>query len=103
MTYDRQKHYNCLELPKVLGLLADLTCCEDAKDFSRNIVPQTDISLARILLKQTRDAHMLLARFGGPSFGGLKNVDGALSRAAAGSTLSMKELLDVAGVLRAVR
>lgn len=103
MTYDRQKHYNCLELPKVLALLADLTCCEDARDFSKKIVPQTNLPLAKALLSQTRDAHMLLARFGGPSFGGLRNVDGALSRAAAGSTLTMKELLDVAGVLRAIR
>ncbi|MBQ7580398.1 MAG: endonuclease MutS2 [Clostridia bacterium] len=103
MTYDRKKHYNCLELPKVLELLADLTCCEDAREFSLSIEPQTNLSLAKALLAQTRDAHMLLARFGGPSFGGLKNVDGALSRAAAGSTLSMKELLDVAGVLRAIR
>lgn len=103
MTYDRQRHYNCLELPKVLGLLAELTCCEDAKEFAMEIEPQTNVSLAKALLSQTRDAHMLLARFGGPSFGGLKNVDSALSRACAGSTLSMKELLDVAGVLRAIR
>ena len=46
---------------------------------------------------------MLLGRFGGPSFSGLKNVSNAAARAAAGSVLSMKELLDVAGVLRAVR
>ncbi|MBS7361668.1 MAG: endonuclease MutS2, partial [Oscillospiraceae bacterium] len=40
---------------------------------------------------------------GGPSFSGPKNVNNAAARAAAGSVLSMKELLDVAGVLRAVR
>lgn len=103
MTYDKQKHFNCLELPKVLEMLADYTCCEDAREFATKIEPQTNLSLAKALLSQTRDAHMLLARFGGPSFGGLKNVNGALSRAAAGSVLNMKELLDVAGVLRAVR
>ena len=46
---------------------------------------------------------MLLARFGGPAFGGLVNVNNALYRADAGSTLSLKELLDVASVLHVIR
>ena len=32
------------------------------------------------MLNQTRDAHMLLARFGGPSFGGLKNVNNTTNK-----------------------
>ncbi len=31
-------------------------------------------------MNQTKDAHMLLARFGGPSFGGLKNISNSLRR-----------------------
>ena len=37
------------------------------------------------------------------SFGGLTNVNNALFRADAGSTLSLRELLDIAGVLRVIR
>lgn len=103
MEYDISKHYNALELPKVLSMLAENTACEDAKNEALGIKPQSDINLARALLNQTRDAHMLLARFGGPAFGGLKNVNNSLSRASSGGVLNMKELLDVASVLHVIR
>ena len=97
------RHLKALELDKILERLAEYTACEDAKNTALSITPETDVSLARALMNQTRDAHMLLARFGGPSFGGLKNISNALRRADAGSTLTMKELLDIASVLRTVR
>ena len=56
-----------------------------------------------MLLQQTEDAFSLLARFGGPSFSGLKNVNNSLHRAAAGGSLNPKELLDIAYCLRALR
>ncbi len=83
--------------------LSDFCSCEDARALALTLQPERNLALAQALLNQTRDAHMLLARFGGPSFGGLKNVDNALSRAAAGGVLSMRELLDIAEVLRVVR
>ena len=101
--YNKEKHYNALELPKVLSLLAEHTACEDARYEAEHIRPQSDLNLAQSLLNQTQDAHMLLARFGGPAFGGLKNVNNALSRATAGSVLNMKELLDIASVLHVIR
>ncbi len=97
------RHYKALELDKILEHLAGFTACEDARFQALNLSPQSDINLARALIKQTEDAHMLLARFGGPSFGGLKNINNVLSRADAGSVLTMKELLDVASVLRIIR
>ncbi len=97
------KHHLALELDKVLLRLADFTACPDAREAALTLQPETDVHLAGVLLRQTVDAHMLLARFGGPSFGGLKNVDNALRRADAGSVLNMRELLDVAGTLRAIR
>lgn len=56
-----------------------------------------------MLLQQTEDAFSLLARFGGPSFSGLKNVNNSLHRAATGGSLNPKELLDIAYCLRALR
>ena len=97
------KHHLSLELDKVLLRLADFTACPDAREMALTLRPETDVHLAGALLRQTVDAHMLLARFGGPSFGGLKNVDNALRRADAGSVLNMRELLDVAGTLRTIR
>ena len=97
------KHSKALEFDKVLEKLAEFTSCEDARYNAVHLKPESDLDLAKALLKQTEDAHMLLARFGGPSFGGLKNVNNALSRANAGSVLSPKELLDIGGVLRVIR
>lgn len=97
------KNSKALEFDKVLEKLAEFTCCEDARENALNLKPETNLASARALLSQTTDAYMLLARFGGPSFGGLKNVNNALSRANAGSVLNTKELLDIAGVLRVIR
>ena len=98
-----EKHAKALEFDKVLERLAEFTSCEDARYEALHMKPETNLDMARALLAQTSDAHMLLARFGGPSFGGLKNVNNALSRANAGSVLNTKELLDIAGVLRVIR
>lgn len=94
---------SALEIGKVLERLAAFTSCDDARQAVLTLKPETNLNLANALLNQTKDAHMLLARFGGPSFSGLKNVNNALSRANAGSVLNPRELLDIAGVLRAVR
>ena len=97
------KHAKSIEFDKVLERLADFTSCDDARYDATHLRPESNLDLARALLNQTVDAHMLLARFGGPSFGGLKNVNNALSRANAGSVLNTKELLDIGGVLRVIR
>ncbi len=97
------RQYPTLELDKVLELLARHTSCEDARIAALSLEPQSELASAQALMNQTRDAHMLLARFGGPAFGGLINVNNALYRADAGSTLSLKELLNVASVLHVIR
>lgn len=97
------KHHIALELPKVLSRLSEFTSCEDARYMAEHLTPETNLDLAKLLLKQTDDAHALMAKFGAPSFGGLKNVNNALYRASAGGVLNMRELLDIAEVLRVIR
>ena len=97
------KHFKSLELDIVLKMLADEATCDDAKDLALSLKPVKDINEAELLLSQTEDAFSLLARFGSPSFSGLRNVNNAVSRAAAGASLNPKELLDIAYTLRAVR
>ena len=103
MSQNMNRHLTALEFDKILERLAQFTACPDARELALSLRPESDIDLAQAQMNQTRDAHMLLARFGGPSFGGLRNVNNAAARAGAGSTLSMRELLDVAEVLRTVR
>lgn len=97
------KHYRALELDKVLELLAAQTTCEDAAAAVRELSPSPYIEQVRALLAQTDAAFCLMAKFGAPSFGAMKNVSGALRRAAAGAVLSPTELLRIAGTLRGIR
>lgn len=97
------KNYKTLELDLILDQLAGECSCDDAKDLARGLKPSSDISEVELLLQQTEDAFSLLARFGGPSFSGLKNVNNPLHRASAGGSLNPKELLDIAYCLRGLR
>ncbi len=97
------KNYKTLELDLILEKLAAECSCDDAKDLARQLKPACDMAEVEMLLQQTEDAFSLLARFGGPSFSGLKNVNNPLHRAAAGGSLNPKELLDIAYCLRALR
>ena len=97
------KNHKTLELDLILEKLAAECSCDDAKDLARGLKPAGDMAEVEMLLQQTEDAFSLLARFGGPSFSGLKNVNNSLHRVAAGVSLNPKELLDIAYCLRALR
>lgn len=97
------KNHKTLELDLILEKLAAECSCDDAKDLARGLKPAGDMAEVEMLLQQTEDAFSLLARFGGPSFSGLKNVNNSLHRAATGGSLNPKELLDIAYCLRALR
>ncbi len=97
------KNHKTLELDLILEKLAAECSCDDTKDLARGLKPAGDMAEVEMLLQQTEDAFSLLARFGGPSFSGLKNVNNPLHRAAAGGSLNPKELLDIAYCLRALR
>ncbi len=100
---EMNRHLKALEYDKILELLAVRACNDDAREEIMAIRPETNLVSAERILKMTEDAYIMLAKHGGPSFGGLKNVNNSLSRAAAGGVLSMKELLDIASTVRAVR
>ncbi|MBQ6019123.1 MAG: endonuclease MutS2 [Clostridia bacterium] len=97
------RHHKALELDKILERLKEYTSCPDSGEEALRITPAPDLFTAEKLLRRTDDAHMLLAKFGGPAFGGLRNIDNALARAAAGGILTMRELLDISEVLRVIR
>lgn len=98
-----KKDFISLELPKILEKLSELTACEDARRQALEIVPSSDIFEVNESLSKTEAAHILIAKFGAPSFGGLINIDNALRRADAGGVLNMRELLDIAQTLRVIR
>lgn len=97
------KHCISLELDKILKMLSDTASSADAKEEALKIIPVSDYFEAVSLLDRTEAAYILIAKFGAPSFGGLQNVNNALSRAAAGGSLSAGELLKIATTLKVIR
>ena len=88
------RYEKALELDKVLEMLAAETGWEEPAAFARTLEPSNHLAEVQRLLDETGAAYMLTARFGSPSFGQAKNVTNSLRRAAAGASLSLRELLD---------
>lgn len=101
--YDINKYSKTLELDKILSMLACETTMEEAYKKAISLVPTTNFEEVERLLKYTEDAYILTAKFAAPSFGRISGVAPILSRAVAGSILTIKELLTVAEVLRIIR
>ena len=97
------RYEKALELDKVLDMLATETGWEEPAALARSLEPSSRLSEVQRLLDETGAAYMLTARFGSPSFGQAKNVTNSLRRAAAGASLSLRELLDIAETLRVIR
>lgn len=97
------KYHISLELPKILLTLSEMTSCEEARLAALSLQPSGDFFKVQKRLSETEAAHILIAKFGAPSFGGLINVNNQLSRASSGGTLSMRELLDISCDLRVIR
>ncbi len=98
-----EHQYRVLELDKILDRLAAETAGEDVALAARALRPAVHIDEVRCLLDETDDATRLMASFGAPSFGQLRNCDDPLKRAASGAMLSPRELLQIAALLRSVR
>lgn len=98
-----ERHLHAVELDKILKLLAEQTACDDAAELALQLRPSTSFPQVQRLLTETDDAYVLMAKFGSPSFGGLKNVTNALRCAEAGGTLNLPEFLRIAVTLRTMR
>ena len=100
---EMNRHYKTLELDKILQMLAEETAIAESAENALRIEPAVSLDKVELLLQQTEDAHMLIGRFGAPSFGGIDNVTNALRRAEAGGGLNTTELLSIARALRVIQ
>ncbi|MFI3325466.1 MAG: endonuclease MutS2 [Clostridia bacterium] len=97
------KNLKVLELDKILNMLANETSCDDAKELALKLEPAKTLHEAETLLEETDAAYVLMAKFGAPSFYGLKNASNALRRSQAGGVLSLIDLLRIDTVLKSIR
>ncbi|MBO5147232.1 MAG: endonuclease MutS2, partial [Clostridia bacterium] len=92
-----------LEYDLIKKKLHDLSSCEVAKEHINNLYPLQDIDEIQNLLDETQDAVNFIIKRGMPPLAGIKDIRGAVRRAASGGSLSFSELLSISGVLRAAR
>lgn len=96
------KYLRTIELHKVLEMLEEQASNEKTKEMIRKTEPFSDIDTVKKELQKTVDAFELSVKNGTPSFSGFKNVTGSLRRAQSGASLSLRELLDIAQMLRQI-
>jgi len=98
-----EKSMQTLELPRVLELLAACAVTEEGRERALALRPMTDLDDIQRAQAETSAAVKLLILRGSPGFSGVKPVAASLQRADMGGSLNTRELLDIAGVLRAAR
>ncbi len=98
-----EKIMKTLEFDRICDMLADCAPTEGSKALARYLEPSDDIAVVLRRLRRTTDARRLSDAKGMPSFGMIRDVGEACERAQKGAVLTMRELLDVAAVLRTAR
>ncbi len=98
-----EKSMRTLELPLILKILQEEAVCEAARDEALKLRPSDMLTEVRERLQETSDAKKLISMKGTPPLSDIREVTGSLSRARLGGMLNTRELLDIAGVLRAAR
>ena len=92
-----------LELDKVLARAAEFTSNETSRKMMLDTKPSSDLTEVRREAEKTDDALRLAMQFGTPPFSGFKDICNMVTRAASGARLSLRDLLDVADLLRQVQ
>ena len=98
-----EKSMATLELPQVLALLADCAATLEGKERCLALRPLTELDDVARAQEETSAAVKMLILRGSPGFSGVKPVSARLQRADMGGSLSTRELLDIASVLRCAR
>ena len=98
-----EKTFHTLEFDKICAMLEDCAETKGAKALARSLRPSADTQTVLRRQARTSDARRLADAKGAPSFGHIRDISAACERAEKGAVLSMRELLDVANVLRTAR
>lgn len=98
-----EKTLKTLEFDKIREMLADSAGTAGAREKAMMLTPSDDIDEINRRLSRTTDAKRLTDIKGQPSFGEIHDISDSCERAVKGATLTTRELLDVADVLRVSR
>ncbi len=94
------KVLHTLEYDKIIQLLIDKATSNPGRELCRRLTPSTDLSAIEKAQQETGDALSMLLTKGSTSFGGNKDLQFAIKSLEIGSSLSIPELLSIAGLLQ---
>lgn len=97
-----EKVLHTLEYDKIIAKLTEKADSEPAKRLCAALVPDIGLAAIRRAQTETADALSRLFQYGSTSFGGNKDLGFSLKSLEVGSTLSVSELLKIAGFLENV-
>ncbi len=97
------KYCKTLELHKILEMLAAKASNGRTREMIAATEPQTDIDIVRREIKKTAEAFDFSVKNGCPPFYNFKDIRPMLAKAESGGSLTLRELLDVAVMLRQIR
>lgn len=97
---DFAKAIKTLEFDKILNILVSYCPIEAAHEKILSVSPSVSAEEIKKRLKETSEAKLLIQTKSSPSFGGTRDITGHIARADKGSCLNMRELLDIASLLR---
>ena len=98
-----EKTLHSLEFDKICEMLSSFAPTDGAKQKSLMLTPSDDCDTVLNRQKITTDARRLCEAKGMPSFGMIKDISDSCERADKGATLSPRELLDIANLLKTSR
>ncbi|WP_297959976.1 endonuclease MutS2 [uncultured Ruminococcus sp.] len=97
------KYLKTLELDKILEMLAELTSNEETRRMALAVRPDNDLERVRYECLKTSQALSLSVQFGTPPFSNFKDISSVAARAASGAVISLRDLLDIAAMLRQIK
>lgn len=97
-----KKVLQTLEYHKIIAQLTQKADSDPGRNMCEALLPETDLSEIRTAQTETADALSRLFRYGSTSFGGNKDLGFSLKSLEVGSSLSIPELLKIAGFLENV-
>lgn len=97
------KYLRTLELDKILEMLADLTSNDKSRSMALAIRPDNDLERVRYECLKTSQAFNLSVQFGTPPFSNFRDITTIVTRAKSGAIISLRDLLDIAGMLRQIK
>ena len=93
------KSLKTIEYYKIIDMLTDMASSEPGKALCRKLMPMTDTDAINKALRETTDAQSRIFRAGNISFGGLKDIRPSVKSLEIGSSLGIKELMDISALL----